>query len=234
MQDIGTASGPSNSLAQGINLSNWITVGGGEAGFTAPDPRDPNIVYAGEYGGYISRFDLRTRQARNISIYPVNTSGLGAKDLRYRFQWTAPILISPHNPKTVYHAGNILFKTTDQGQTWLPISPDLTRDDKTKQQVSGGLINGDNTGAEYFCTIFAIAESPKQAGVLWRGSDYGLAHVSQDGGKNWNNVTKNIVGLPEWGTISCIEASRRDAGAAYVVVDAHPLDDHRPQRLKTT
>jgi photosystem II stability/assembly factor-like uncharacterized protein len=235
MQDIGTASGPSNSLAQGgISLCHWITVGGGEAGFTAPDPLDPNIVYAGEYGGYISRFDLRTRQARNISIYPINNSGLGAKALRYRFQWTAPIMISPHDPKTVYHAANVLFKTTDQGKTWQPISPDLTRDDKTKQQVSGGSINGDNTGAEYYCTIFAIAESPKQAGVLWAGSDDGLVHVSRDGGKNWSNVTKNITGLPEWGTVCCIEASRRDAGTAFVVVDAHRLDDPRPHLYKTT
>jgi len=235
MQDIGTASGPNNSLAQGgINLCHWLTVGGGEAGFTAPDPLDPNIVYAGEYGGYISRFDLRTRQARNISIYPVNNSGLGAKDLRYRFQWTAPILISPHDPKTVYHAANVLFKTTNQGKTWEPISPDLTRDDKTKQQFSGGPINGDNTGAEYYCTIFAIAESPKQAGLLWAGSDDGLVHISKDGGTNWSNVTKNITGLPEWGTVSCIEPSRRDAGTAYVVVDAHRLDDHRPHLYKTT
>jgi photosystem II stability/assembly factor-like uncharacterized protein len=234
MQDIGTASGPSNSLAQGINLCHWHTIGGGETGFTAPDPLDPNIVYAGEYGGYISRFDLRTRQARNISIYPINNSGLGAKDLRYRFQWTAPILISPHDPKTVYHAANVLFQTTDQGKTWEPISPDLTRNDKSKQQVSGGPINGDNTGAEYYCTIFAIAESPKRAGLLWAGSDDGLVHISKDGGKNWSNVTKNITGLPEWGTVSCIEPSRRDAGTAYVVVDAHRLDDNRPHLYKTT
>src|SRR5207244_466303 len=148
-------------------------------------------------------------------------SGHGADDARSRFQWTAPILISPHDAKTVYHAANVLFKTTDAGKTWKVISPDLTRDDKSKQQVSGGPLNGDNTGAEYYCTIFAIAESPKQADVLWAGSDDGLVHVSQDGGKNWRNVTKNITGLPEWGTVPCIEASSRDAGTAYVVVDAH-------------
>jgi photosystem II stability/assembly factor-like uncharacterized protein len=235
MQDQGTASGPSNSLASsGISLSDWHTVGGGEAGFVVPDPADPNIVYAGEYGGYISRYDQRTRQAANISTYPFNPSGRGAEDLRYRFQWTAPILISPHDPKTIYHAANVLFRTRDAGKTWDRISPDLTRNDRSKQKWSGGPITGDNTGAEYYCTIFAIAESPKKAGVLWAGSDDGLVHVSQDDGKTWTSVTKNIAGLPEWGTVNCIEASAFDAGTAYVVVDAHRLDDDRPYLWKTT
>jgi photosystem II stability/assembly factor-like uncharacterized protein len=235
MQDLGTASGPSNSLSsEGIGLRDWYGVGGGETGFTAPDPRDPDVVYAGEYGGYISRYNHRTRQARNVSIYPTNPSGYGARALRYRFQWTAPILISPHDSKVVYHAANVLFKTTDAGKTWQAISPDLTRDDKSKQEASGGPLTGDNTGAEYYCTIFALAESPKQAGVLWAGSDDGLVHLSVDGGKNWLNVTKNIPGMPEWGTVCCIEASRRDAATAYLVVDAHRLDDHRPYLYRTT
>ncbi len=235
MQDLGTASGPSNSLSTGgIGPGDWYTVGGGETGYTMPDPSDPNIVYAGEYGGYISRFDFRTRQARNVSIYPANPSGHGAKDMRYRFQWTAPILISPHDSKMIYHAGNVLFKTTDAGKTWKAISPDLSRNDKSKQQWSGGPITGDNTGAEYYCTIFAIAESPKEAGVLWAGSDDGLVHVSRDGGENWANVTANIPGLPEWGTVCCIEASRRAAGTAYLVVDAHRLDDQKPYLYKST
>jgi photosystem II stability/assembly factor-like uncharacterized protein len=229
MQDQGTASGPSNSLSSaGISLSDWITVGGGETGFAVPDPSDPNIVYAGEYGGYISRFDLRTRQAANISIYPVNPSGKGAADLRYRFQWTAPIMISPNDARTVYHAANVLFRTRDGGTTWDKISPDLTRDDKSKQQWSGGPITGDNTGAEYYGTIFAIAESPLETGVLWAGSDDGLVHVSRDAGKTWTNVTKNLPGMPEWGTVTCIEASHFEAGGAYVVVDNHRLDDNRP------
>jgi len=234
MQDLGTASGPSNSLAKGgIDICHWHTVGGGETGFTAPDPADPNIVYAGEYGGYFSRFDYRTRQARNVSVYPTNPSGHGAGDLRYRFQWTAPILISPHDSKVIYHAANVLFKTSDAGQTWNAISPDLTRDDKSKERSSGGPLTGDNTGAEYYCTIFALAESPKQAGILWAGSDDGLVHISQNGGNNWSNVTKNIAGVPEWGTVCCIEPSRHDAGTAYVVVDAHRLDDQRPHLFKT-
>jgi photosystem II stability/assembly factor-like uncharacterized protein len=235
MQDLGTASGPSNSLsAGGIAASEWHSVGGGEAGFTAPDPSDPNIVYAGEYGGYISRYDHRTRQAQNVSIYPITAVGRGGEELRYRFQWTAPILISPHDPKTVYHGSNVLFRTSDGGKTWAPISQDLTRNDKSKQKWSGGPITGDNTGAEIYCTIFALAESPKQKGILWAGSDDGLVHVSRDGGQGWTNVTANVPGLPEWGTVSCLEASPHDAGTAYLVVDAHRLDDMRPYLWKTS
>jgi photosystem II stability/assembly factor-like uncharacterized protein len=235
MQDLGTASGPSNSLTGGgIRLSEWHTVGGGETGFTAPDPTDPNVVFAGEYGGIITRYDHRTRQARNISIYPFDPSGHGGEDLRYRFQWTAPILISPHDPKTVYHAANVLFKTTDAGLTWTPVSQDLTRNDKTKQKWSGGPITGDNTGVEVYGTIFAIAESPRQKDLLWAGTDDGLVSVSSDGGKTWTNVTNNIKGLPEWGTVSCIEPSPFDAATAYLVVDAHRLDDMRPFLFRTT
>ncbi len=239
MQDMGTASGPSNSLcSDGIMLRHWHTVGGGETGFTMPHPTDPNIVFAGEYGGYLSRYDHRTRQARNISIYPTNPSGHGAEDMKYRFQWTAPVLISPHDSSVVYHAGNRLFRTQDAGKSWTPISPDLTRNDTSKQQWSGGPITGDNTTAEYYCTIFAIAESSRKAGVLWAGSDDGLVHVSTDGGTNWTNVTMNIKrdagGFPDWATVCCIEASRRDPGTAYVVVDAHRLDDDRPYLFKTS
>ncbi|HET8623185.1 MAG TPA: glycosyl hydrolase, partial [Gemmatimonadales bacterium] len=235
MQDLGTASGPSNSLSRdGIRLADWVGVGGGEAGHTAHDPGDPNIVYAGEYGGYISRYDHRLREARNVSIYPENPSGHGGEDLKYRFQWTSPILTSQHTPGTVYHAGNVLFRTTDGGQTWTPVSPDLTRNDKSKQKWSGGPITGDNTGVEIYGTIFAIAESPKDQGLLWAGTDDGLVHVSRDAGKSWTNVTKNVPGLPEWGTVSMIEASPFDAGTAYLVVDAHRLDDMRPYLWKTT
>jgi photosystem II stability/assembly factor-like uncharacterized protein len=229
MQDLGTASGPSNSLSRsGISNSDWHEVGGGEAGFTAHDPTDPNIVFAGEYGGYISRYDHRTRQARDVGVYPYNASGHGGEDLKYRFQWTAPILISPHDPKVLYHASNVLFKTTDAGQHWTPISKDLTRDDKAKQKWSGGPITGDNTGVEIYDTIFAIAESPKQKDLLWVGTDDGLVQVSRDGGKNWANITQGIPGLPEWATIKCIEPSPFDAGTAYVVADAHRLDDLHP------
>jgi photosystem II stability/assembly factor-like uncharacterized protein len=235
MQDLGTASGPSDNLSVGgITNADWHEVGGGEAGHTAHDAADPNIVYAGEYGGVITRYDHRTQSARNVSVYPYNPSGHGGEDLRYRFQWTAPILISPHDPKTIYHAGNVLFKSIDGGQQWMPISPDLTRNDKSKQKWSGGPITGDNTGVEIYGTVFALAESPKQRDLLWAGSDDGLVHVSRDGGKHWANVTANITGLPEWGTVDAIEASPHDAGIAYVVVDAHRLDNMHPYLFKTS
>jgi photosystem II stability/assembly factor-like uncharacterized protein len=234
MQDLGSASGPSNSLSTGgITICDWINVGGGETGFTVPDPVNPDIVYSGEYGGYLSRYDQKTRQAANISIYPTNPSGHGAEDERYRFQWTAPVLISPRNHEVLYHGANVLFKTTDGGVHWQAISPDLTRNDKSKQRWSGGPITGDNTTAEYYDTIFALAESPKQEGVLWAGSDDGLVHVTQDGGKHWTNVTKNMPGIPEWGTVDCIEVSPFDAGTAYVVVDNHRMDDMRPYLYRT-
>jgi photosystem II stability/assembly factor-like uncharacterized protein len=235
MQDLGTASGPSDSLSSsGIALGDWYTVGGGEAGHTAHDPKDPNVVYAGEYLGYISRYDRRTRQARHVGAWPDNQSGHGAEDSRYRFQWTAPILVSTHDSKTVYHGGNVLFRTTDAGQSWTVVSPDLSRNDKNTQKWSGGPITGDNTGVEHYGTIFALAESPKAAGLLWAGSDDGRVHVTRDGGASWTDVTKAVPGLPEWGTVSMIEASPFDAQTAYLVVDNHRMDDVRPYLWKTT
>ncbi len=235
LQDMGTAQGPSDSLTGGgISHSLWHGVGGGEAGWVVSDPTDPDVVYAGEYLGIITRYDHRTGEERNISVWPDNPSGWGGADMRYRFQWTAPIAGSPHDPKVIYHAGNVLFRTTDGGQTWTAISGDLTRNDKTKQQWSGGPITGDNTGVETYCTIFAVAESPLQAGLIWTGSDDGLVHVTEDGGTTWTNVTANLKGLPKWGTVSLIEPSHFDARTAYVVVDAHRLDDMRPYLWKTT
>jgi photosystem II stability/assembly factor-like uncharacterized protein len=235
MQDQGTASGPSNSLSSaGILLGDWYTVGGGEAGYAVPDPANPNIVYAGEYSGIITRYDHRTRQARHIGAYPFDQSGHGGEEMKYRFQWTAPILVSRHDPRVVYHAANVLFRTRDGGQTWDKISIDLTRDDKQKQRWSGGPITGDNTGVEVYCTIFALAESPRDPKVLWTGSDDGLVHVSRDGGLRWVNVTPNIPDLPDWGTVRCIEASTFDTGTAYLVVDAHRLDNYHPYVWKTT
>jgi photosystem II stability/assembly factor-like uncharacterized protein len=235
MQDIGSASGPSNSLSSaGIRLGDWHTVGGGESGFAVPDPKDSNVVYSGEYGGYLSRYDQRTRQARNVSAWPANPSGITPAEMKYRFQWTAPVMFSPHDSKTLYHGGNVLFRTRDAGQSWDVVSGDLTRNDKNKQQWSGGPITGDNTGVEIFGTIFALAESPKQKGVLWAGSDDALVHVSQDDGKTWTNVTSAITDLPDWATVRCIEPSPTDAGTAYLVADAHRLNDFRPYLWKTT
>lgn len=234
-QDIGTAMGPSNSLNfAGINLSDWISTGAGETGYTVHDPSDFNIVYGGEYGGSIIRFDLRTRQPRNVSVYPDNPSGHGAADMKFRFRWPAPISQSPNDAKAIYHAANVVFKTTDGGMTWKQISPDLTRNDKSRQGWSGGPITGDNTTAEYYCTISAVAESPKQKDLIWVGSDDGLVNLTQDGGKTWTNVTANITGLPEWGSVQTIEPSPFQAGTAYVVVNAHMLDNRKPYLFKTT
>ena len=233
LQDFGTRAGPSNSLhSGGIHLSDWKSVGGGEAGFVAPDPEDPNVVYAGEYLGFLSRYDERTGEAPHVGIYPDNGSGHGAEDLRHRFQWTAPIMISPHDSKLVYHASNYLQRTNDGGQTWDIISPDLTRNDKSKQKWAGGPITGDNTGVEFYCTIFAVAESPLEKGVLWTGSDDGLVHISRNDGESWDNVTPK--GAPQWATVVAVEASRFDAATAYVVFDAHRLDDETPYIWKTT
>jgi photosystem II stability/assembly factor-like uncharacterized protein len=235
MQDLGSASGPSRSLISGgIGQGDWYSIGGGEAGYAFADPTDPNIVYAGEYGGILTRYDHRTGQARNITINQYNPSGVDPAKMKFRFQWTAPLLISRHDPKTVYHAANVLFRTRNGGQTWEKISGDLTRDDKQKQQWSGGPITGDNTGAEVYCTIFALTESPLQKGLLWVGTDDGLVHVSRDEGKTWTNVTANIPGMPDWGTVTCIEASPHAPGTAFLVVDNHRMDDYKPYVWKTT
>jgi photosystem II stability/assembly factor-like uncharacterized protein len=235
VQDIGSASGPSRSLKSGgISAGDWYPVGGGEAGYAVADPTDPDIVYAGEYGGIMTRYDHRTGQARNITVNQFNPSGIDPVKMKYRFQWTAPILISKHDPKTVYHAANVLFRTRDGGRSWDTVSGDLTRNDKQKQQWSGGPITGDNTGVEVYCTIFALAESPVQKGLLWVGTDDGLIHISRNDAKTWQNVTSNVPDLPDWGTVTCIEASPHAAGTAYLVVDAHRMNDYKPHVWKTT
>jgi photosystem II stability/assembly factor-like uncharacterized protein len=215
-----------------IDRSDWYQVGGGEAGYIAPYPPDPLIVYAGDYEGLVTRFDKRTGQLKNIAENPELSDGGGAANLAHRFQWTAPLFISPHDPNTLYHAGERLFKTTDGGVHWEAISPDLTRNDKSKQQVSGGDIDKDDAGTEYYDTIFAVAESPLVKDLIWAGTDDGLVQITRDGGKNWTNVTPKD--LPEWSRISQIDASPHDAGTAYVAVDRHQLDDLHPWIYKTS
>jgi photosystem II stability/assembly factor-like uncharacterized protein len=235
MQDLGTAQGPSQTLrGSGIALSDWHGVGGGEAGHVVSNTSDPNIVYAGEYLGIITRYDDRTGESRNVSAWPDNPSGHDSADMRYRFQWTAPIALSPHDADVVYHGAQMIFRTSNGGHSWEPISPDLTRNDKTKQKWAGGPITGDNTGVETYGTVFAIAESPRQKGVIWAGTDDGLVQVTLDSGQSWTNVTPGMPGFPEWGTVSMIEPSVFDVGTAYVVVDAHRLDDTRPYLYRTT
>ena len=234
-QDLGTAQGPSNSLSRGgIGASLWHDVGGGEAGHIVSKADDPDVVFAGEYLGIITYYDHKTGQSRNVSAYPENPSGHGPADFQYRFQWTAPIAPSPNDPNVIYHAAQVLFKTADGGQSWTAISGDLTRNDKSKQQWAGGPITGDNTGVEFYSTIFAVAESPKEKGLIWTGSDDGLVQVTRDGGKTWKNVTGAMPGFPEWGTVSIIEPSPHDAATAYVVVKKYRLGDNAPYLYKTS
>ena len=230
-QDLGSVAIASRSDNGSIDREDWYAVGGGEAGYIAPYPPDPNIVYAGEYEGVITRFDKRNGQTKNIAVQPEISDGGGAAKLEHRFQWTAPILISPHDPNTLYHAGERLFKTTDAGMHWEAISPDLTRNDKSKQQASGGPIDKDDSGTEYYDTIFAVAESPLVNGLIWVGTDDGLVHITRDGGQNWSNITPKD--LPDWSRISLIDASPHDAGTAYVAVDRHQSDDMHPYIYKT-
>ena len=236
VQDWGTASGPawtprSGDNGGGPNLGDNWAVGGGEAGDFVYDPAQPGTIYAGEYGGYISHFQEGVGNYRNVGVYPRDLSGTPAKDAKYRFQWSAPIADSPHDPKVLYHGANVLFRTTDRGATWTAISPDLTRNDKSKQQWSGGPITGDITGVEVYDTIFSIAESPVAAGQIWVGTDDGLVQLTRDGGATWTNVTSKM--WPEWATVEAIEPSRTDAGTAYVVLDARRLDDPRPWLFRT-
>ena len=223
--------GIASAARGGIGRPSWYPVGGGESGYIAPDPRDPEIVYAGSYGGEITRYNHHTGEEMNITPWPVNPIGAAAADQKYRFQWTEPIVFSPHDPHVLYFAAQVLFKTSDEGMHWEIISPDLTRNDKSKQQAAGGPITKDNTGVEVFDTIFSVVESPVQKDLIWAGSDDGLVHITTDGGKNWSNVTPKA--MPEWGTVSMIEASPYDAGTAYIAVERHRLDDFSPYIFKT-
>ncbi|HMF08337.1 MAG TPA: glycosyl hydrolase, partial [Thermoanaerobaculia bacterium] len=231
-QDNSSVGIPSGVPGEGIDVTDWHPVGGGESGWIAPDPNNPNIVYAGEYGGQITRYDHKTRQAREIMSWPQLADGHASKDLKYRFQWNAPILISPNDPKVLYHASQIVLRSRDGGENWEEISPDLTRNDPSKQGKSGGPITIDVTGVELYDTIFALAESGLEKGVIWAGSDDGLVHVTRDDGKSWQNVTPK--GIPEWIQINAIDASPYDAGGAYLAATMYKFDDFHPYLYKTT
>jgi photosystem II stability/assembly factor-like uncharacterized protein len=230
-QDNSTVRVASRTDSFGIDAPDWHEVGGGESGFVVPRPDNPDIVYAGNYSGLITRWDFRTRQERNITSWPESPMGAGAADLRFRFQWTAPILASRHDPHVLYHAAQVLFKTTNEGQSWEIISPDLTTNDKARQQSSGGPITQDNTGVEYYCTIFALAESFQDPNILWVGTDDGLVQLTRDAGKTWENITPRE--LPKWSLISMIEPSTFDPASAFIAVDRHELDDFKPYIYKT-
>jgi photosystem II stability/assembly factor-like uncharacterized protein len=237
-QDNSSIAVPSCSDHSCITWGDCYIAGTGESGYIAVRPDDPNIVYVGAIGSSpgggncLQRYDHRTRQIRLITTWPEYMGGYGAGEHTYRFAWTYPIVISPHDPNTLYVGGNMVFKTTDEGQSWTPISPDLTRADPEKLLPTGGPVNRDAIGAETYATVFAFAESPHEKGVLWAGSDDGLLHISKDGGQNWTNITPHD--LPEWALISCIEPSPHDPATAYVAATRYKLDDYHPYLYKTS
>ncbi|MGI8497857.1 MAG: VPS10 domain-containing protein [Gemmatimonadaceae bacterium] len=231
-QDNSTVSILSRSDAGAITREDWHSIGGGESGYIAPSPADPNIVFAGTYMGTITRMDVRTRQERDITAWLNNHDGIPASDVKYRFQWTFPILFSPHDPKTLYITSQYVMKTTNEGQSWQRISPDLTLHDPKTLGPVGGPVTRDMTGTEWYATIFAFAESPVTAGVLWAGSDDGLVHLSRDGGANWSDITPKGIG--RFTRMSIIEPSHFDAGTAYIAANRYQQDDFRPYLFRTT
>ncbi|MGE5243617.1 MAG: WD40/YVTN/BNR-like repeat-containing protein [Betaproteobacteria bacterium] len=240
-QDGGSYRGPSNSLqtgfgplvSGGIPLGLWRSVGGCESGFGIPDPVDNNIVWSGCYDGQLDRTDLATGEARSVQVWPDATYGWAPADVKYRWHWTFPIAISPHDHNTVYVGSQVVHRTTDGGNSWTVISPDLTTNDKTHQQNSGG-ITTDNLMTWDGATLYAIAESPVEKGLIWTGSNDGQINLTRDAGKTWTNVTKNLPDLPPWGTVSNIEPSRFDAGTAYATIDLHQVGNFDPFVYKTS
>lgn len=230
-QDNSTVRIKSRTSGAGITERDWDITAGSESGYVQADPLNPDIVYGGNYGGYLSRLDHRTGENRAINVWPDNPMGAGADVLKYRFQWNFPFFFSPHNPKRLYAGGNHLFVTENEGQSWETISPDLTTNDKSRQVSSGGPITKDNTSVEYYCTIFTAAESVLEKDLLWTGSDDGLIHVSKDGGKNWENVTPAEAG--KWMMWNCIETDPFKKGTAYFVGTKYKLDDFAPYIFKT-
>ncbi|MEN9950541.1 MAG: hypothetical protein RLY85_1293 [Bacteroidota bacterium] len=230
-QDNSTLRVRSATYGSYITEQDWDVTAGSESGYVVADPTNPDIVYGGNYGGYLSRLDHRTGENRAISVWPDNPMGAGADVLKFRFQWNFPIFFSPHNPKRLYCAGNALFMTENEGASWTQISPDLTTNDKSKQLSSGGPITKDNTSVEYYCTIFTAAESILEKDLLWTGSDDGLVHISKDGGKNWSNVTPKEA--PQWMMWNTIEVDPFKKGSAYIIGTRYKLDDYTPYIYKT-
>ena len=214
-----------------IGERDWYDVGGGESGWIAARADDPDVVFAGSYGGYVSRYDVRTGQERDVNAWPDNPMGWAAADLKYRFQWTFPIVLAPTNPAVLYVGAQVLFRTTDEGRYWETVSPDLTRNDRSKQQSSGGPITKDNTSVEYYGTIFTVAPSSRDSSLIWVGTDDGLVQLTRDGGKTWQDVTPKDVTA---GTqISMVDASPLDPATAYVAATRYKLDEFAPYAYAT-
>ncbi|GAC1383326.1 MAG: hypothetical protein NVSMB45_10570 [Ginsengibacter sp.] len=231
-QDIGSVKIKSATSRSSIGSTDFYRVAGGEAGYIVPDPLNPDITYGGEYDGQLSTYNKRTEQHRLVSVFPELHQGEGANVHKYRFNWTMPISFSPHDPKMMYATSNIVHRTTDGGNSWTDISPDLTRHEAKTLLPSGGPISLDNTGAETYATIFAIQESYIKKGLIWTGSDDGLVYVTKNDGGSWTNVTPK--GLGTYALISYVEPSHFDEGVCYVTATRYKSDDNKPYIFKTS
>ncbi len=236
-QDNASICVPSATEYGAIAWGHCFSPGTGESGFVAVHPENPDIVYLGAIGsspggnGVLQRFDRKTGQIRLVNVWPEESTGWAPKDLKYRFAWTYPIAISPHDPNVLYAGGNMLFRSLDGGGSWEAISPDLSRNDPTKLEASGGPVTKDASGAEGYATLSTFVESKHQPGEFWAGTDDGLVHLSRDGGGNWDNITPPE--LPEWSYVGCVEVSPHDPATAYVSATRYKLDDYRPYLYKT-
>ena len=219
------------SSGNGITEDDWEPTAGGESAHIAVDPLDNDIVYGGSYGGYLTRLNHKNNSERGINVWPDNPMGYGAEGMKYRFQWNFPIHFSKHNPKKLYTFSNHVHLSEDEGQSWKVISPDLTTNTPEKLKSSGGPITQDNTGVEYYCTIFAANESPIKEGLIWVGSDDGLIHLTRNGGENWENVTPKD--LPEWLMVNSIEPSAFDPAVCYVAGTLYKTGNFKPYLYKT-
>ena len=231
-QDNSTIRIDSRSNRWFIGEDNWESTAGGESAHLAPDPKDNDIVFGGSYGGFLTRYNHHTDLNRAINVWPDNPIGYGAEGMRYRFQWNFPLFFSPHDKNKLYTCSQFLHVSYNGGESWEIISPDLSRNDSTKLVSSGGPITKDNTGVEYYATIFAAIESPYEKDLIWCGSDDGLIHVTRDGGKNWENVTPKK--LPEWTMINSIEADPNNKGGLYVAATGYKMGDYTPYLYHTT
>lgn len=233
IQDAGSACGPSDSRAGGISSADWFSAAGGESGWILFDPANPNVIYGSGYTGSLTRYDRSTDDAMAISPWPLDVIGWAARDERYRFQWTAPLAVSALEPRALYFGANVLFKSDDEGLHWHVISPDLTRNDRSKQGVPGGPITHDATSVEAYDTIFSVAESPLRLGQLWVGTDDGLVWLTRDGGRHWTNLTSHVPGITPWARVASLTPSPFDAATAYLAVDTHLLGIRSPELYAT-
>lgn len=230
-QDNSTIQISHRTSGQYITASDWEETAGGESAHIAVDPLNDDIVYGGSYGGLLTRKNHKTGETRAVNVWPDDPMGHGAEDFKYRFQWNFPIFFSPNNKKRLYAASNHLHMTENEGQSWKLISPDLTRNDPKTLGSSGGPITKDNTGVEYYGTIFAATESALEPGLIWTGSDDGMIHISKNNGASWDNVTPKK--MPEWMMINCIEVNPFTKGSAYVVGTKYKSGDYKPYLYKT-